>query len=72
MKNKIHPAIVTKNNVARFKAQLKSLGLSFDWDGEINATDPDYFKWDAVDIPQAVQGGTCVREGNERQLVYLL
>ena len=43
--NKIHPAIVTKNNVARFKAQLKSLGLSFDWDSEINTTDPDYFKW---------------------------
>ena len=45
IKNKIHPAIVTKNNVARFKGQLKSLGLSFDWDREINTTDPDYFKW---------------------------
>ncbi len=45
IKNKIHPAIVTKNNVARFKAQLKSLGLSFDWDREINTTDPDYYKW---------------------------
>ncbi len=45
IKNKIHPAIVTKNNVARFKAQLKSLGLSFDWEREINTTDPDYFKW---------------------------
>ena len=45
IKNKIHPAIVTKNNVERFKAQLKSLGLSFDWDREINTTDPDYFKW---------------------------
>ena len=45
IKNKIHPATVTKNNVARFKAQLKSLGLSFDWDREINTTDPDYFKW---------------------------
>ena len=45
IKNKIHPAIVTKNNVAHFKAQLKSLGLSFDWEREINTTDPDYFKW---------------------------
>ena len=45
IKNKIHPAVVTKNNVARFKAQLKSLGLSFDWDREINTTDPEYFKW---------------------------
>ncbi len=45
IKNKIHPAIVTKNNVERFKSQLKSLGLSFDWDREVNTTDPEYFKW---------------------------
>ncbi len=45
IKNKIHPAIVTEKNVARFKGQLKALGLSFDWDREINTTDPDYFKW---------------------------
>ncbi len=45
IKNKIHPAVVTKNNVARFKGQLKALGLSFDWEREINTTDPDYFKW---------------------------
>lgn len=45
IKNKIHPKIVTKNNVARFKDQLHSLGYSFDWDREINTTDPDYYKW---------------------------
>ena len=45
IKNKIHPKIVTKNNVARFKSQLKALGLSFDWDREINTTDPEYYKW---------------------------
>lgn len=45
IKNHIHPEVVTKNNVARFKSQLKSLGLSFDWDREINTTDPEYFKW---------------------------
>ncbi|MCI5669235.1 MAG: leucine--tRNA ligase [Oscillospiraceae bacterium] len=45
IKNKIHPAIVTENNVKRFKSQLKALGLSFDWEREINTTDPDYFKW---------------------------
>ena len=45
MKNHIHPEIVTRDNVARFKSQLKSLGLSFDWDREINTTDPDYYKW---------------------------
>ncbi|NLL93084.1 MAG: leucine--tRNA ligase [Clostridiales bacterium] len=43
--NKIHPKIVTKNNVARFKEQLHSLGYSFDWDREINTTDPEYYKW---------------------------
>ena len=45
IKNKIHPKIVTKNNVAHFKDQLKSLGYSFDWDREINTTDPQYYKW---------------------------
>ncbi len=45
MKNHIHPEIVTANNVARFKEQLKSLGLSFDWNREINTTDPSYYKW---------------------------
>ena len=45
MKNHIHPEIVTKNNVARFKNQLKMLGLSFDWDRELNTTDPNYYKW---------------------------
>ncbi len=45
IKNKIHPKIVTKNNVARFKEQLHSLGYSFDWDREINTTDPLYYKW---------------------------
>lgn len=45
IKNKIHPAIVTKNNIANFKRQLKSLGYSFDWDREINTTDPEYYKW---------------------------
>ncbi|MBQ8583146.1 MAG: leucine--tRNA ligase [Clostridia bacterium] len=45
IKNKIHPRIVTERNVARFKSQLKALGLSFDWSREINTTDPDYYKW---------------------------
>ncbi len=45
IKNKIHPKIVTNNNVARFKEQLQSLGYSFDWDREINTTDPNYYKW---------------------------
>ncbi len=45
IKNKVHPKEVTKKNVARFKEQLHSLGYSFDWDREINTTDPDYYKW---------------------------
>lgn len=45
IKNKVHPKIVTKNNVAHFKEQLKSLGYSFDWDREVNTTDPEYYKW---------------------------
>ena len=45
IKNKIHPTIVTKNNIERFKQQLKSLGYSFDWDREIATTDPNYYKW---------------------------
>ena len=45
IKNKIHPKEVTKTNVARFKKQLHSLGYSFDWDREINTTDPEYYKW---------------------------
>ena len=45
IKNHIHPEIVTHNNIAHFKQQLKSLGLSFDWSREINTTDPAYYKW---------------------------
>ena len=45
IKNHIHPAIVTERNVKHFKEQLKSLGMSFDWDREINTTDPEYYKW---------------------------
>lgn len=45
IQNKIHPKTVTENNVKRFKGQLHSLGYSFDWDREINTTDPEYYKW---------------------------
>ncbi len=45
IKNHIHPKLVTKKNVERFTEQLKALGYSFDWDREINTTDPDYYKW---------------------------
>ncbi|MBQ9737167.1 MAG: leucine--tRNA ligase [Clostridia bacterium] len=45
IKNNIHPAVVTKNNVENFKRQLKMLGFGFDWSREINTTDPNYYKW---------------------------
>ena len=45
IKNKIHPEIVTRDNIAKFKSQLKALGFSFDWSREINTTDPKYYKW---------------------------
>ncbi len=45
IKNHVHPAEVTKQNIQRFKGQLKALGLSFDWSREINTTDPNYYKW---------------------------
>lgn len=45
IKNHIHPEIVTKQNIKRFKEQIQSLGISFDWSREVNTTDPEYFKW---------------------------
>ena len=45
IKNHVHPRTVTEKNVARFKKQIQSLGISFDWSREINTTDPDYYKW---------------------------
>ena len=45
IKNHIHPAKVTHDNVANFRKQLQMLGYSFDWDRELNTTDPSYYKW---------------------------
>ena len=45
IKNHVHPRKVTEQNVARFKKQIQSLGISFDWSKEINTTDPQYYKW---------------------------
>ncbi len=45
IKNKIHPKVVTENNVKNFKRQLQDIGFSFDWSREINTTDPEYYKW---------------------------
>ena len=45
IKNHIHPSEAVKRNIQTFKSQIKSLGISFDWDREINTTDPEYYKW---------------------------
>lgn len=45
MKNHVHPKITTEKNVANFTRQLKSIGFSFDWDRQVNTTDPNYYKW---------------------------
>jgi leucyl-tRNA synthetase len=45
IKRGIHPSISTAENIARFKEQLKSIAALYDWDKEINTTDPDYYKW---------------------------
>ena len=62
IKNKIHPAIVTQNNVARFKQQLRSLGLSFDWQREVNTTDPEYFRWTQWIFLQMFKAGLAYKK----------
>ena len=62
IKNKIHPKEVTKTNVARFKKQLHSLGYSFDWDREINTTDPEYYKWTQWIFLKMFENGLVFRD----------
>ena len=62
IKNKIHPKIVTERNVARFKSQLKALGLSFDWNREINTTDPSYYKWTQWIFLQLFKAGLAYKK----------
>ncbi len=45
IKNHVHPAVVTKQNIANFTRQLKMLGYGFDWDRVVDTTDPEYYKW---------------------------
>ena len=62
IKNKIHPKIVTENNVKHFKDQLHSLGYSFDWDREINTTDPKYYKWTQWIFLKMFENGLVFRD----------
>ncbi len=62
IKNKIHPAVVTKNNIARFKGQLQALGYSFDWEREINTTDPKYYHWTQWIFLKMFQAGLAYKK----------
>jgi leucyl-tRNA synthetase len=62
IKNHVHPAEVTKKNVARFKSQLHALGLSFDWSREINTTDPSYYKWTQWIFLQLFKNGLAYKK----------
>ena len=62
IKNHIHPEVVTHNNVARFKQQLRSLGFSFDWSREVNTTDPAYYKWTQWIFLQLYKNGLAYKK----------
>ena len=62
IKNHIHPEIVTKQNIARFKKQIQSLGISFDWSREINTTDPDYYKLTQLIFIQLFKHGLAYKK----------
>lgn len=72
IKNHIHPAIVTERNIARFTEQLKSLGLSFDWDRTINTTDPDYFKWTQWIFLKLYEKGLAYKKEMSDKLLHLM
>ena len=62
IKNHVHPADVTAKNVARFKQQIQSLGISFDWSREINTTDPKYYKWTQWIFLQLLKHGLAYKK----------
>ncbi len=62
IKTHIHPAVVTAENVANFKKQLKSLGFSFDWSREVNTTDPGYYRWTQWIFLQLYKAGLAYKK----------
>ncbi len=62
IKNKIHPKIITKQNIDNFTRQLKMLGFSFDWDREINTTDPNYYKWTQWIFKKLFENGLAYKQ----------
>ncbi len=61
LKNKLHPSVTTAQNIAVFKRQIKSLGLSFDWSREINTSDPKYYKWTQWIFLKLLENGLAYR-----------
>ncbi len=57
-----HPRITTERNVKRFREQLKSLGFSYDWEREVNSTDPGYYKWTQWIFKQLFERGLAYQE----------
>ena len=72
IKNHIHPAVVTKNNIATFRGQLQALGYSFDWDREINTTDPKYFSGRSGSSCSSIRTALPTRSRCPRELVHVL
>lgn len=62
LKHNVHPKIITEKNVARFKTQLKRVGLSFDWKREVNTTDPSYYKWTQWIFSRLFEKGLATKE----------
>ena len=64
MRKPTHPAITTKKNVDKFREQIKALGFSYDWEREINTTDPGYFKWTQWIFMQLHKKGLAYLDAN--------
>ena len=62
IKNHVHPEEITKKNIARFKQQIQSLGISFDWSREINTIDPKYYKWTQWIFLQLFKNGLAYKK----------
>ncbi len=62
IKNHVHPAEITEKNIAHFKEQIQSLGISFDWSREIATTDPEYYKWTQWIFLQLYKAGLAYKK----------
>ena len=62
IKNHVHPEEITKKNIARFKQQIQSLGISFDWSREISTSDPKYYKWTQWSFLQLFKNGLAYKK----------